>query len=266
MSKVSTSSLAEMKALLPPVPVLATESLKQFEKIFDQVVAALKVQDMVELILVRDFVLASWELARYARHRAVAFDRKLKSILTEQVSHLSDQSARREALARRLAEYLGQRPAEVSHLVKLEDSVMEAYDDVSEILKRTPSELALNLALETSITFHKDLEFLSASMTKRRDQALEMLDRYRQGLGRRAKQAVEEVLDAEYQVVESMPESPAVEDQAVQIAPPMVPTAEPAVEKQDVLDQSVTSGSNDLDPTSVSASAGESGDQNGGTP
>jgi hypothetical protein len=30
-----------MKALLPPVPVLATESLEQFEKVFDQVLVAL---------------------------------------------------------------------------------------------------------------------------------------------------------------------------------------------------------------------------------
>jgi hypothetical protein len=39
--------------------------------------------------------------------------------------------------------------------------------------------------LEKSIAFHKDLEFLIASMTKRRDQALEMLNHYRQGLGQK---------------------------------------------------------------------------------
>jgi hypothetical protein len=127
VSKVSTLKLTGMKELLPPVPVLATESLEQFEKIFDQVVAALHVDDMVELILVRDFVLASWEVARYARHRAVAFDRKFKDTLEVQVSHLCDQKARREALAQRLAEYLGHRPPEVSHLVKLEDTVTEAH-------------------------------------------------------------------------------------------------------------------------------------------
>jgi len=92
-------------------------------------------------------------------------------------------------------------------------------------------------------------------MTKRCHQALEMFDRYRQGLGRRAKEVMEEVLDAEYQVVESMPENPAADNQPAQIAPPMVPAAEPEAEKQEVPDQSVTIKSSDLDPTAVSASA-----------
>jgi hypothetical protein len=33
---------------------------------------------MVELILIRDFAIPSWELDRYTRHRTVAFDRKFK--------------------------------------------------------------------------------------------------------------------------------------------------------------------------------------------
>ena len=60
MTKQPKLNLADMKALLPPVPVIATESLEQFEKIFDQVVATLNIADMVELLLIREFVLPSW--------------------------------------------------------------------------------------------------------------------------------------------------------------------------------------------------------------
>lgn len=126
MTKQPKLNLADMKALLPPVPVIATESLEQFEKIFDQVVATLNIADMVELLLIREFVLPSWEIARYTRHRVVAFDRKFKDTLASQVAHLQSQKARREALAKRLAEYLGQRPPEVSHLENLENKVTEA--------------------------------------------------------------------------------------------------------------------------------------------
>jgi hypothetical protein len=233
--EVSKVGLSDMKALLPPVPVLATESQEQFEKIFDQVVTALRVEDMVELILVRDFVLPSWEIARYTRHRAVAFDRKFKNIVVEQFSHLRDQKERREARAKRLAEYIGQRPADVSHLEKLDDTVMESREDINQILKRTPGELTYNRALENSIGFHKDLELLIASMTKRRDQALEMLNHYRRGLGRRAEQATKEILDAEYNVVENQP---------TQIALPLAPTVEPKSESQEKADHSVTTDSN----------------------
>jgi hypothetical protein len=208
VSRLPKLNLADMKALLPPVPVLATESLEQFEKVFDQVLVALHVQDMVELILIRNFALPSWELDRYTRHRVVAFDRKFKGVLQDQVAHLQTQQARREALARKLAEHLGQRPPEVGHLVQLENQVIEAEEEIHAILKRTPTELAYNRALERSIAFHKDLEFLITSITKRRDQALEMLERYRQGLGKRAKEAMEEILDAEYQVVD--PTAPAL--------------------------------------------------------
>jgi hypothetical protein len=91
MTKASKFNLTEMKALFAAPPVLATESADQFEKVFDQVAASLNVQDMVELILVRDFATPSWELDRYTRHRTVAFDRKFKDTLEAQVQQLKTQ-------------------------------------------------------------------------------------------------------------------------------------------------------------------------------
>jgi len=58
VSKALRLSVVDMKALLPPLPVLAIESLEQFEKIFDQLIASLKCQDMVEMIHIRDFAFA----------------------------------------------------------------------------------------------------------------------------------------------------------------------------------------------------------------
>lgn len=274
MGKVSKLSLADMKALLPPAPVLANESQEQFEKFFDQVQITLHIQDMVEMILVRDFVLPSWEMARYTRHRVVALDRKFKGELQQQVSHLRDKQARRAAFAQRLVVYLGLRPWEVSQLIELGGQVL-ADVEIAEVLKHAPSELPYNRALEGNIDFHKDLEFLITSMTKRRDQALEMLDSYRQGLGRRAKEAVEGVLDAEYNVVETKAiknqavVNQTVENQAMgnqttenragpnedQIAPPLTPPAEPPAENEPVQDHAATSGSNQPQLTPVPGSA-----------
>jgi hypothetical protein len=201
-----------MKALLPPMPVLANESQEQFEQLFDQVAATLKVEDVVELIYIRDFVWPSWEIALYTRHRTVAFDRKLKGLVDDQFSHLLDPEVRRAKRAERLAEYLGQRPPEVGHLVELEDKVTEAHNELRDVLKHTPGELAYNRALERSINLHKDLEFLITSATKRRDQALEMLERYREGLGRRVKGALDEFLDGEFSVLAPPLTSPALPD------------------------------------------------------
>ena len=139
----------------------------------------------------------------------------------------SFEGAGREALAQRLAEYVGQRPGDVSRLVQLEDQVKEADAEINEILKRTPAELAYNQALERSITFHKDLEFLIASITKRRNEALEMLERYRQGLGKQVEQVIEDILDAEYKVVESQEV-----EKLSQVAPLLVPPARPEAEEE----------------------------------
>ena len=246
MNKKFQLSLTDMKALLPPLPVLATESLKQVERIFDQVAATLKTQDIVEGLLMWDFVIAAWEGARYTRHRTVAFDRKFKDTMEIQLQHLQSQKARREALAQRLAEYLGQRPSDVGHLVKLEDQMREADVEINEILKRTPAELAYNQALERSITFQKDLEFLITSITKRRNEALEVLERYRQGLGKRVEQLTEEVLNAEYNVVETV----AIENQSPQAGlAPAAPSTVPDADAPQMPHQPETGESEQLGPT-----------------
>jgi hypothetical protein len=194
-------SVVDMKALLPPVPVLATESLEQFEKIFDRLLASIKCQDMVEMIYIREFAVAAWEEARYIRHRVVAFDRKFKDVVAGEVPDYRDPNVRQRAVVERLAEYLPYRPRDVGHLIELEDKVIEVADDVSALLKRTPAELAYNKALERNINFHKDLEFLITNTHKRGNEALKMLDFYRQGLGKRAEQIMAEILDAEFNLV-----------------------------------------------------------------
>jgi hypothetical protein len=188
-------------------------------------------------------------LDRYTRHRTVAFDRKFKDTLEVQVQQLKTQRARQEAQSARLAQHLVERPPEVGHLLQLESKVLRAHVEIDEILSRTPSELSYNLALEKSIAFHKDLEFLITSITKRRNEALEMLDRYRQGLGRRPKEAMDQILDADYKVVED------------QIAPPLVLSLEPSMESNKLEDHSPEADKNE--PVTAEGSTNNSGASNG---
>ena len=131
--------------------------------------------------------------------------------------------------------------------MQLENKVTEAEEEIQAIFKRTPTDLAYNRALEKSILFHKDLEFLITSITKRRDQALEMLERYRQGLGKRAKEAMEEILDAEYQVVDPT-------------APALVPPSDPNTGNKMVEDPSPAAPPNEP----VAAVSSESSEAGGG--
>jgi hypothetical protein len=258
MGKELRLSLIEMKALLPPVPVLATESREQFEKIFDQLVVSLKCQDMVELIHIHDFALATWEEARYTRHRVVAFDRKFKDVVAGEVPDHRDPNVRQKAIAERLAEHLAYRPRDVGHLIELENKVMEAADDVSAVLKRTPAELAYNKALERSVDLHKDLEFLITSMRKRRNEALEMLDYYRQSLGKRAEQTMAEILDAEFNLVPNQADENRLPHVASALAPPVAVQAQ-----HEVADAGASMKDNPPDAASNSATRHDGEDENG---
>ena len=115
MNKVSKLSCGDESAATADAGAHQRVRQEQFEKFFDQVAITLKVQDPVELILIRDFVWPSWEIARYTQHRVVAFDRKLKGWVEDKLSHERDRDVRHARRAKLLAEYLTQRPPEVSH-------------------------------------------------------------------------------------------------------------------------------------------------------
>lgn len=195
-----------LKQLLGPAPILSTESVERFDQIFDQLIAALEPQDMVEGILIRDFAVPSWEINRNVRYRTLSLERSFKQSLDFQVQRIKSQNAKKQDLREKLAQTLAKTPADIAHLTQLESKVFSSDKDVDEILKRTPSELDHCHALEKTIDFHKDVEFLITSLTKRRNEALQMLELYRAGLGKRVDETMNKILDAEYQVVNDQPQ------------------------------------------------------------
>ena len=209
-----------LKELLGPAPILSTESGERFDQIFDQLIAALEPQDMVEGILVRDFAVPSWEINRNVRYRTLSLERSFKQSLDFQAQRIKSQNARKEDLRKELAQTLAQTPADIARLTQLESKVVGSDKDIDEILSRTPSELDHCHALEKTIDFHKDVEFLITSLTKRRNEALQMLELYRAGLGKRVDETMNKILDAEYRVVDDQPQQ--VE------SPSLVPSTIPA--------------------------------------
>jgi hypothetical protein len=205
-SKEPTAGMAvpiEMYALLGPPPILSTESAERFNGIFDQLVACLKPRDHLELMLIRDFAVASWEADRYIGHRSLSFNRCFRQNIEQQVQQLKAQNARRKERVTNFHRQSGERPHDVAALVELERKILESDEEMEALLKRTPSELDLHEAIEKRIALHKDLEFLIASLTKRKNEALEMLERYRKGLGKRVAEALDEILEGEFKEVDA---------------------------------------------------------------
>jgi hypothetical protein len=196
----------DLDGLFGPPPVLRTENLENFEKLFGQVMACIMPRDVIESILVRNFVYASWQIDRYSRHQIACIERRHRQNVEFQVQRAKAQKMRKEALAKDLTQRALSNPADVAKLVHLEELVEMTSKDVDDILERTPTELEHNRALENSITFIEQLDVLLTRATARRNDALKLLEHYRKDLGQLLRKVTHEILDAEYEEVEAHPQ------------------------------------------------------------
>jgi hypothetical protein len=186
------------EAFLGPPPVLRTEDRDLYEKIRAEFMSDFQPRDILEWQLITRLVDDAWFIKRYNRHQTLAIERRHHQSLEFQVQRLKVQNARKEALAKSMAGRMTQRPAEVADLLHLEENVLDTASEIDEIFERTPTELQYNRALEKSMLFQEQLDKLIASATKRFNEALELLEHYREGLGARLRQVAEEVLKDDF--------------------------------------------------------------------
>jgi hypothetical protein len=188
----------QVKGLFGLPPVLSTEQPEQFEELFRRMVACLKPRDTVELILIRHFVYAVWEIERLSRYGTVAIERWYRETLQLRAQQEKLRKARKEDLAWKNAEKNSAKPADIAQLVALEDSFLEVLTDTDEVMERRASEFEHNRAFGQGIVFQERLDKLIASRVARRNDALRQLELYRAGLGQLAQNAASEILDAEF--------------------------------------------------------------------
>jgi predicted DNA-binding protein (UPF0251 family) len=90
-------------------------------------------------------------------------------------------------------------------MAQLKIVVMSSAEDVDDILQRTPKEIEHNKALEAGIVFEEQLDRLINSASKRRNDALQQLEVYRQGLWRYWREASDKIIDAEVAEIAEQP-------------------------------------------------------------
>jgi hypothetical protein len=205
-------------ALLGAPPVLRTEDPKQYEAMFNQFLHCFEPEDFFELMELKKMVDAGWHIKRYTRHKTLTVERWYQQSLEFQVQRLRSQNAKREALARNQAEPVAQGREDIAAVTQLEENALDTVKDVDEILKRVPTEIEHNRALEKSLDIQEKFEKLIISETVRFNKALETFEHYRlvlaPGLRTRAEQIVEQ---ADYTIVD---------DGVPKIASPSIVTGE----------------------------------------
>ena len=196
-ASMSLSELHQCMMLCGPLPVLTTENTEHFQEIFNRVIASLQSRDMIELMFIRDFVYESWHINRLRRHAVVAIERWYHQSEAYQEQRIKLLKARRDERVNKLAERLGQKPADIAELIHLEEKILGGVDDIDNLFERKATEMEHNRALEKSIQFHERLDRLIESATSRRNDALRQLERYRDGWSQLVIEATAQVINEE---------------------------------------------------------------------
>ena len=217
--RLTKTEVAEFSAVLGSAPVLTSESDRDYNEIWENLIVTFAPRDFMELLLIRQVQNETWKSLRYTRHQTLGIDRRFRESLELQTRAQKEQAAPRGALAKELAQQTGRSETELAQLLYLRGIVMSSVDDVDAILDREPTEIEHNKALEAGIVFQEQLDRLINSSLKRRNEAIEQLDFYRAGFGQRWREISDQILNAEATEIE----------EAKQImAPTLTPRDEPS--------------------------------------
>jgi hypothetical protein len=194
-SKLITAS--DYKEWLGPFPILTSEDPKRFEMILEQVASALAPSDFMEANLVYEYVCGSWEVYRWDRHQTLAIERRYKRTVAACEKGLAAEKGRHEAEVLTRAVDLAVTPTDIGHALALEEKVLSAVGDVDKILEATTTELAHNHAMAHVLEFLTAASRLRLAATKRRNDALQLYEHYRQGLASLLKRVTEDAIIAD---------------------------------------------------------------------
>jgi hypothetical protein len=167
----SGPDLNKLRKLLGPAPVLSSESRKAYDAILSGLMEAVKPNDFVLEMLVTDLADWTWEIKRYKRYKVLLAESK------------------RIEKERKAAKY--------GNPAKIDTLLAEAADEFEEFE-----------TLKSGIKYYEQLDDLLAIAIKRRDDTLALIELYRQGLGLRARQASDDIIEADFQ--ETNAEAPAI--------------------------------------------------------
>ena len=208
----AATDLAELKKLFGKSPILPTESEEAFDEIWARLMECFEPKDFMEQHLIWQLAICTWMMIRYGRHQALTIERGARQYRQFQALRTKIRVERRKAAQRD-----GRPTTELDRVIHLEDVADGGIDDVDAILNRPPEELEYSRALEKGLDCHERVGELRNMAVRERNDVLRQLELYRASLGKRLRQASDEIIDSELQGNQPRP----MQDEA-----PLVPNAE----------------------------------------
>src|ERR1700730_8374469 len=194
----NNSDLAELGELLGPPPVLSTEDPKAYAEILARFTQCFAPRDFMEQLWIKDLADSTWHIRRYRHHMTMAIERRVHRLREFDATRAQAIARQRDALSRRPVAGDGKPVTELARIDDLEDYFERSPDAVKEILDRPVAEREHARAFESIVKYYMHLTHLTNNAMAIRDNALEQLERYRRGWGRRLRQTSDEIIDAEF--------------------------------------------------------------------
>jgi hypothetical protein len=173
------SRLAQLLELFGPPPVLSSENLEAYYEMLRRFIECFQPQDFFETVLMKDVTDGTWEAARYSRHKALLLDRRYRDRREAEAKRRKEWTQKKAELAKRVAVSTGEAPTAPEEVL---DHVVSECDA---ILLEPATELDHNRILEASLIYFEKLDKGQIIALAKRNKALDQLEWYRDGLGRR---------------------------------------------------------------------------------
>jgi hypothetical protein len=210
-------SLAKLKLLFGPPPVLGSEDPKAYDAMMAEILAAIKPRDFIGEMLVKNLTDAIWEAKRYLRLKTLGIERQYRE-QQEMDEEPEDVELSNESTSDGEQTETADQPAEAGEelehadgtkepgapttqferMLDLEAVVDTVLPDCREIIAGPKEELKYAAAFHSNLTGHERVDRLYAIAMARIEDVLKQLDLYEQGLGSRLRRVADDIIDCEF--------------------------------------------------------------------
>jgi hypothetical protein len=172
--------------LLPPAPLLATESKNDFDQLCDALNEEIKPRNIVECMYVSDIAYLFWEILRLRRCKAALINSRVRHALEDLLPEL----------LREAGEFAHEREGEANDLAYRWFTDQEVKKQIAKLLKQFHlDESAIEAeAFRKSGAELEQIDRLLASQESRRNRALRCIAEYRGGLARQIQESRQKII------------------------------------------------------------------------
>ena len=188
----------KFEKLFGPAPVLSTESIEAYNAVMARLMECFKPEDFMLQLFVKDLTDATWECLRYTRHKALAIDRKFRQRLEVATKQRKEIEAKKQA-AELLRKERPDAPLSLDGIMfDIEFLLSGMEDDAKKSLGQTPREVDHAGALEEAFDYYERLDRGHCIAMARRNDILEQITLYRDGLAHHLRRVSDKIIDGEF--------------------------------------------------------------------